>query len=120
MKKVLILTALALSAFALPSCMKTQTYVGDYQKLTYNGSENYYEFYRGRRTYLFGGMIPLSKGEPNIPPSGNCEIITKQTFVDGLLSGLCDNLFSFQTIQINAVRHDNPTENSNNNYNNNR
>ncbi len=116
MKKVLILTALALSAFALPSCMKTQTYVGDYQKLTYNGSENYYEFYRGRRTYLFGGMIPLSKGEPNIPPSGNCEIITKMTFVDYLLSGLCDGLFSFQTIQINAVRHaQNPNDYPNTN-----
>ncbi len=116
MKKFLILTALALSVFTLPSCMKTQTYVGDYQKLTYNGSENYYEYYRGRRVYMFGGMIPISKGEPNVPPSGNCEIITKQTFLDGFLSGLCYNLFSFQTIQINAVRHaQNPNDNPNTN-----
>ena len=110
-KRIRFLVLAALVAMFLPSCMKTQTYVGDYQKQTYNGSENYYEYYKGRRCYLFFGLIPLSKGEPNTPPPPNCEILTKQTFVDCILSGLTYNLFSFQTVRINAVRDENKNTN---------
>ena len=108
MKKFKLLIALILAAMLLPSCMKTQTYVGDYQKLTYNGSDNHYEYFKAKRVYLFGGLIPLGKCEPDIPPTVPCEILTKQTFVDGLLSGLTQQIVTFQTVQINAVKDENP------------
>lgn len=107
MKKFKFLIALILATILLPSCMKTQTYVGDYQRQTYNGSENYYEYFKGRQSYLFGGLIKLGDCEPDTPPQGTCEILTKQSFVDALLSSLTFNIVTFQTVQINAVRDEN-------------
>ena len=108
MKKFKLLIALILAVTLLPSCMKTQTYVGDYQKLTYNGSDNYYEYFKGRRSYLFGGLIPLGECVPDVPPTVPCEVLTKQSFVDGLLSSLTFNIVTFQTVQVNAIKDENP------------
>lgn len=106
MKKLKFLAALCLAATLLPSCMKTQTYIGDYQKLTYNGSENYYEYYKGKQCYLLAGLIPLKNNQPTTPPETNCEIKTKMTFVDCIVSGVTYGIFYMQTKEINAVRHE--------------
>ena len=96
----------AFLAAMLSSCYSTQTFVGDYQKLTYNGSENFYEYYTGKQCYLLGGLIPLGKKMSENPPLTNCEICTKQRFVDMLVSGATFRIFSMQSVTVNAVRRE--------------
>ena len=107
MKKLKFLAVLSFAAMFLSSCTKTQTYIGDYQKLTYNGSENHYEYYKGKQCYLLMGLIPLRNNQPETPPETNCEIRTKLTFVDCLVSGMTFGIFGMQTKEINAVRREN-------------
>ncbi len=105
MKKFLIrFFAVVCIAFGLTSCLKTQTYVGDYQKLTYNDSENYYPIYTAKQCYLIGGLIPLGRKMPEQAPSDNCAVKTKVKFIDGLVSSVTFGIFSMQTIGIDGVK----------------
>lgn len=120
MKKFLIrFFAVVCVSFGLTSCLKTQTYVGDYQKLTYNDSENYYPIYTAKQCYLIGGLIPLGRKMPEQAPSDNCAVKTKVKFIDGLVSSVTFGIFSMQTIEIDGVKNTNNVGYSNGGFNNN-
>ena len=86
--------------FFLPSCMVTQTSVKNFDQLS--GQEYYYA--KGKQNYLFWGLLPIGKPNVSTPQEDACQVRTKQSFVDGLVSCLTAGIFSMQTVEIVAKR----------------
>ncbi len=93
---------LALLAFALTlsSCMTTRTSVGAFQEM--EGSS--YTYAQGKQLWLFWGLIPLGRTNVNTPADGNCEVITRYTFGDFLISGITGGIITSYTIRVKAKR----------------
>ena len=99
MKKTSIVLVLSLLLF-LPSCMITQTSVKNFDELS--GQEYYYS--KGKQNYLFWGLLPMGKPNVTTPQKEACQVRTKQSFVDGLVSTLTAGIFSMQSVDIVAKR----------------
>ncbi|MBO7461150.1 MAG: hypothetical protein J6T96_00990 [Bacteroidales bacterium] len=102
-KKIFSAIALVLTMVAFTSCYSTKTYVGEYQEISHNGSADTYTYAKGKQLYLFGGLIPLGHTRVSTPKDGNCEVITKHTFLDLLISGITFEILTMQTVKVNAV-----------------
>ncbi len=82
------------------SCLTTKTSVGAYRET--QGSE--YTYAKAKQLWLFWGLMPLGRTSANTPGDGNCEIITKFTIGDFLISGLTGGLITSYTIKVKAKR----------------
>ena len=104
MKKIKHLTIGLLSAiiisFTLTSCMTTKTSVGAFKETW--GTE--YTYAKGKQFWLFWGIIPLGRTSVNTPGNGNCEVVTRFTFGDVLISALTGGIITSYTIKVEAKR----------------
>ncbi len=82
----------------LSSCAITKTPVGEYTSQT----GQVYEYARGKQVYVLG--FPAGQTSVATPKDGNCEVITMQTFADGLIGGLTGGLVTTYTIKVNAKK----------------
>lgn len=102
MKTKTILFA-ALTALMLgTSCMTTKTSVGQYRE----NDGNTYVYAKGKQLWLFWGVVPMGRTNVSTPASGNCQVITKRTFGDYLLTGLTAGIVSSYTIKVKAKKEE--------------
>ncbi|MBE0674998.1 MAG: hypothetical protein IH591_10085 [Bacteroidales bacterium] len=87
-------------ASTLSSCLMTKTSVGAYTE----SWGNEYTYAKGKQLWLFWGIIPLGRTNVNTPGDGNCEIVTKFTFTDVLISGLTVGIVTSYSIKVKAKR----------------
>jgi hypothetical protein len=87
-------------AWGLSACMTTRTSVGTYVEDT--GQE--YTYAKGKQFWLFYGIIPLGRTDVSTPTHGNCQVITRYTFADFLISGITGGILTSYTIQVRAKR----------------
>ena len=83
-------------ALTLSSCMTTSTTTGTYLEDTGKS----FTYAKGRQLWLGYGLIPLGKTDVNTPSDGNCEVISKFTFGDFLISGVTFGIVSSRTIIV--------------------
>lgn len=102
-KRFFSAVALVLAMVAFSSCYSTKTYVGEYQEISHNGTSDTYTYAKGKQLYLFGGLIPIGHTRVSTPKDGNCEVVTRVSFLDLLISGITCELITMQTIKVNAV-----------------
>jgi len=104
MKKIkscaLLLLTVVILASTLSSCLMTKTSVGTYKE----SWGNEYTYAKGRQLWLFWGIVPLGRTNVNTPGDGNCEVITKFTFGDFLISGLTAGIITSYSIKVKAKR----------------
>jgi len=89
---------LIFAVLALTGCMVTKTQVGDYRNET--GKETTYA--KAKQIWLFWGVVPVGRASAATPPDGSCEIVTKKTFVDVLITGLTGGIVTTYTIRVNV------------------
>jgi hypothetical protein len=94
MKNTFILLAAVM--FTMSSCMTTATTTGTYLE----EPGNPYTYAKGRQLWLGYGLIPLGKTDVNAPSDGNCQVISKFTFGDFLISGVTFGIVSSRTIIV--------------------
>lgn len=94
------LALLATLAFFAASCMTTKTPVGNYQAL--QGAE--YTYAQGKQIWLFWGLLPVGRTNVNTPSDGDCEVVTRFTFVDFLITGLTGGIVGAYSIKIRVKR----------------
>jgi hypothetical protein len=94
MKNTLILLAAVM--FTMSSCMTTATTTGTY--LEESGTP--YTYAKGRQLWLGDGLIPLGKTDVNAPSDGSCQVISKFTFGDFLISWVTFGIVSSRTIIV--------------------
>jgi hypothetical protein len=104
MKKIkscalLLLTVIIITS-TLSSCLMTKTSVGNYKESWGND----YTYAKGRQLWLFWGIVPLGRTSVNTPGDGNCEVVTKFTFGDFLISGLTAGIITSYSIKVKAKR----------------
>jgi hypothetical protein len=99
-KHFLPLVLMIALASSLSSCMTTKTSVGAYQEI--QGSE--YTYAKGKQLWLFWGILPLGRTDVRTPIDGNCQVVTKFTFLDFLVSGLTGGLVASYSIKVKAKR----------------
>jgi hypothetical protein len=100
MKKLLLITSLALT---MVSCMTTKTPVGKYIETP--GKE--YTYAKGKQFWIFWGILPAGRTNVNTPSDGNCQVVTKYTFIDLLISGCTGGLVTSYTIKVEAKKPEN-------------
>ena len=83
-------------AFLFTSCMTTSTTVGSYQE----DEGRQYTYAKGKQLWLGFGLLPIGRVDVSTPVDGNCEVISKFTFGDFLISGLTGGLVSSRTIIV--------------------
>ncbi|MBN1131701.1 MAG: hypothetical protein JXA39_01405 [Bacteroidales bacterium] len=94
-----LLTAIILST-TLTSCMTTKTSVGAFKESP--GLE--YTYAKGKQFWIFWGIIPIGRTSVNTPGNGNCQVTTRFTLVDVLISGLTGGIITSYTIKVEAKR----------------
>lgn len=99
MRKILFLI---ISALMFSSCFTTHNYVGKYAEMTDFGRTNDTLFAQTKQCYVVGGLVPLGQKKVSAPKT-NCDIQTKMTFVDALISGCTFGFFLRQTISVKSV-----------------
>jgi len=87
-------------SLVLSSCMTTRTSVGEFRET----EGRTYTYASGKQVWLFWGFLPLGRTNVNTPGHGNCEIITKHTFLDVMISTLTVGLVTSYTIKVRAKR----------------
>ena len=87
-------------SISLNSCMTTKTPVGEYQ--TQTGEE--YKYSKGKQLWIFWGLVPLGRTNVNTPSDGNCEVITKFTIGDALISTFTFGIITSYTINVKAKK----------------
>jgi hypothetical protein len=104
MKQIKTLFAIGLIAltlcFSMSSCWTTKTNVGAYRET----QGEVYTYAKGKQVWLFWGIIPLGRTDVNTPSDGNCQVITRRTFGDVLVSFFTLGLVSTYTIKIKAKK----------------
>ncbi|MDD3479989.1 MAG: hypothetical protein PHI42_06355 [Paludibacteraceae bacterium] len=101
LKSLLILFAITLTiSMTMNSCMVTKTSVGQYTET--RGDD--YTYARGKQMWLFWGIIPLGRTNVNTPADGNCQVITKYTFGDFLITGLTGGILTSYSIKVKAKK----------------
>ena len=83
------------------SCMTTKTNVGAYRET--QGNE--YTYAKGKQIWLFWGIMPLGRTSVSTPVDGNCQVITKFSFVDFLISGLTGGIVRTETIKVKVKKN---------------
>ena len=73
--------------FILSSCMTTSTTVGDYKE----DSGKQYTYAKGKQFWIGFGLFPIGRTDVQTPTDGSCEVISKFTFGDFLISGITHN-----------------------------
>jgi len=96
MKRIYSIIILCFLVFT--SCMTTKTPVGSYREAP--GTE--YTYAKGKQMWLLYGIFPIGRTAVKTPADGNCEVVTKFTFVDFLISGLTGGILTTETIKVNA------------------
>jgi len=80
--------------------MMTKTSVGEYKEQA--GQE--YVYAKGKQMWLFWGLIPMGRTNVNTPKDGNCEVITKYTVGDVLVTVLTVGIVKTYTIKVMAKK----------------
>ncbi len=93
---LIILTLALLISSTLSSCLTTKTSVGAYKET--QGVEHTYA--KGKQVWLFWGILPLSRTNVNTPSDGNCQVVTRFTIGDFLVSGLTLGIVTTYTIKV--------------------
>jgi len=100
-KSIFIRTAIVfVFATLMTSCMTTKTSVGAFKET--QGSE--YTYAKGKQLWLFWGIMPLGRTNVNTPGDGNCEVITRFTIGDALISGLTGGILTSYSIKVKAKK----------------
>ena len=94
--KIIILAAM----FSLTSCMTTKTNVGEYKQQT--GKECVYS--KGKQVWLLWGIFPVGRTHVETPTDGNCQVVTRFTFVDMLIQGLTAGIVTTETIKVKVKK----------------
>jgi hypothetical protein len=84
----------------LNSCLMTKTSVGSFKEAW--GDE--YTYSKGKQLWLFWGILPLGRTNVNTPGDGSCEVITRFTIVDFLISGVTGGIITSYSIKVKAKR----------------
>lgn len=103
MKKQFMLLAV-IAAATLSSCYSTKTSVGTYREQVKVEKTDTYNYSKGKQAYLFWGFIPLGRTQVATPQHGNCQVKTRQGFLDALVTLLTGGVFSMQTIKVKAPK----------------
>lgn len=98
MKQIKIILVLFAVVLGATSCMTTRTSVGNYT--TQQGQV--YQYSKGKQCYLFWGLLPLGHTSVATPAEGDCQVRTKTSFVDGLVTTITAGIFSMQSIRVYA------------------
>ncbi len=113
MKKVIFILVTAL---LLPACMSNRINIGNYHETKKTEKTKTYTYDKVKQCYLFWGLVPLGRPQPEMPASGNFQVRTYYNFWDALVSGLTGGIFSMRTVKIKALKanqkKDKPTEES--------
>ena len=96
MKKLKFLACLAIASVCLSSCMVTKTSVGNYNE----NKGQAYAYSKDCQGYLFWGLLPVGKCKVETPTDQACQVRTRTTFVDGLISTITAGIYSRQTVQV--------------------
>jgi uncharacterized protein YceK len=100
-KSLQLIILLAITATTLlSSCMTTMTNVGPYRDTP--GTEQVYA--QGKQVWLIWGIFPLGRKNVDTPKDGNCQVKTRLTFVDLLVSGLTGGIVTTYTITVKVKR----------------
>ncbi len=99
MKKLSIV--LVISSIVLSGCFTTKTQVGAYRQT--QGTP--YTYAKGKQVWIFAGLIPIGRTSVATPPDGNCEVVTRFTFGDILISGLTLGIVSTYTIKVKSKQY---------------
>lgn len=100
MKKGIIILFVVVMGLGLSSCLTTKTSVGAFKET--QGNE--YTYSKGKQLWLFWGIMPLGRTNVNTPSNGNCEVITRFTLGDVLISGLTGGIVTSYSIKIKAKK----------------
>lgn len=76
--------------------MTTKTSIGSYKEET----GEVYTFDKAKQFYLFWGLLPLGRSEPQTPTDGSCQVITKHRLGDFLVSVITVGILSSQSIIV--------------------
>ena len=82
--------------FILSSCMTTSTTVGDFKE----DSGKQYTYAKGKQFWIGFGLLPIGRTDVQTPTDGSCEVISKFTFGDFLISGITGGIVSSRTIIV--------------------
>ncbi len=82
--------------FILSSCMTTSTTVGDYKE----DSGKQYTYAKGKQFWIGFGLFPIGRTDVQTPTDGSCEVMSKFTFGDFLISGITGGIVSSRTIIV--------------------
>ena len=101
-KKTITNTLIILFLFNLflTSCMVTKTNVGKYNQ---QEGKNY-TYSKGKQVWLFWGILPAGRTNVNTPEDGDCQVITKYTFLDGIIFLATGGIVKTYSIKIKAKR----------------
>jgi hypothetical protein len=100
-KSLTLIVLLAFTALTLlSSCMTTMTNVGAYKETS--GTEQVYA--KGQQVWLLWGLFPLDRKNVDTPKDGNCQVKTRLTFVDYLITGLTFGIVRTQTITVSVKK----------------
>ena len=99
LKSLLLSTATVLIlSGTLTSCLTTKTNVGTYAE----SQGPVYTYAKGKQLWLFWGIIPVGRTNVDTPGNGNCQIVTKFTFGDALISVLTGGVVTSYMIKVKA------------------
>lgn len=85
---------------SLTSCLTTKTNVGTYKEQ----QGDTYTYAKSKQLWLFWGIVPLGRTSTNTPGDGNCQVITKFTFGDALISVCTLGIITSYTIKVKAKK----------------
>jgi hypothetical protein len=80
--------------------MVTKTSVGKYKQQ----EGNRYTYAKGKQVWLFWGLLPAGRTQVNTPDDGNCQVVTKYTFLDGVIYLVTAGVVKTYTIKIKAKK----------------
>ena len=80
--------------------MITKTSVGQYTET----KGQVYTYAKGKQLWVLWGLVPLGRTNVNTPGDGNCQVVTKLTFSDFLITGLTGGILSSYSIRVKAKR----------------
>ena len=96
MKKIKFALSLAIICLLLTSCYTTRTSLGNYRD-TAGKPENYS---KGKQVWLFWGIAPLGRTQLPVPKDGNCQVVTRVNFWDGVIFSITGGLVETETIKV--------------------
>lgn len=96
MKQLAILLLIAVCY----SCMSVHTSVGEYaaqegEPITFD---------KGKRVYLFWGLLPINDDNVRTPQDGNCQVVVKHNLGDGLISWVTFGFVKTYTVKVRVKK----------------